>query len=101
MAHFSFTQLCRVCRKNSKTFKICLSNYDSNGFFIFSKDKEDIFSFVCCCCGTMNILKFEEICKPHTINYLRRMNEIDNRIDETIIELLKIEKLKISTTDNL
>ena len=49
----------------------------------------------------MNILKFEEICKPHTINYLRRMNEIDNRIDETIIELLKIEKLKISTTDNL
>ena len=98
MDHFSFTQVCRVCKKKSKTFKICLSNYDDNGFFVFLKEKEDIFSFVCC--GTINILNFEEICNPYTINYLRRrkneieicgiMNEIDNRIDKVIIELLKI-----------
>ena len=99
MVHFSFTQVCRVCKKNSKTFKICLSNYDDSGFFIFLKEKEDVFSFVCC--GTINTIKFEEICNPYTVNYLRRMNEIDNSIDEVIVELLKIEKLKISTTDNL
>ena len=106
MDHFSFTQVCRVCKKNSKTFKIYLSNYDDNGFFVFSKEKQDIFSFICC--GTINTLNFEEICNPYTINYLRReneiygiMDEIDNRIDKVIVELLKIEKLKISTTDSL
>ena len=105
MDHFCFTKVCRFCKK-MKTFKIHLSNYDENGFYIFSKEKQDMFSFACC--GTTNTLNFEEICNPYTIKYLRMQNEfcgfvdeIDNRIDKVILELLKIEKLKISASSDI
>ena len=95
MSHFSFTQVCRVCRRSSKTFKISLSNYDDNGLFLKKKEEQD-FSFVCC--NTMNFINFEEICNPYTVQYLRRLNEIDDRIEQVTFELMKVrmEKLKIA-----
>ena len=80
MDYFFFTQLCRVCKKTYKTFKICLSYYNDAGCFIFSKKEvEDIFSFVCSICNTMNIVLFEEICNPYTVQCLRRENEINRK----------------------
>ena len=102
MDHFSFTQLCRVCKKTSKTFKISLSYYNDNGRFVFLKEEvQDIFSFVCC--NTINSVNFEEICNPYTIQYFRRENKINRRNEEVINELLKIkmEKLKITTDSSL
>ena len=94
MSHFSFTQVCRICKKSSKTFKISLSNYDENGLFL--RKKQQLY-FVCC--DTMNFINFEEICNPFTVRYLRRLNEIDSRIDQVNFELMKVkmEKLKLAT----
>ena len=103
MDHFLFCQLCRSCRKNSKTFKISLSYYNESGrFILLKKEVEDVFSFVCLFCNTMNSVMFEEICNPYTIRYLKKLNEINSRNDEVTNNLLKIkmEKLKI-TTDSL
>ena len=89
MSHFSFTQVCYVCKKSWKTFKISLSNYDENGLFL---RKEQLY-FVCC--GTINFVDFDKICNPFTVKYLRTLNEIE-RIN---FELMKIrmEKLEITT----
>ena len=90
MTHFSFTQICQVCKKSYKTFKIDLSNYDENGLFLGKKDQ---IYFVCC--GTKNFVNFVEICNPFTIRYMRTLNEIE----EVNCDLIKIrmEKLKITT----
>ena len=90
MTHFSFTQICQVCKKSYKTFKIHLSNYDENGLFC---GKPDQIYFVCC--GTKNFVNFVEICNPFTIRYMRTLNEIE----EINCDLIKIrmEKLKITT----
>ena len=101
MDHFLFTQLCRDCKKSFKTFKIYLSYYDDNGRFNLSeKEVEDVFSFVCVFCNSMNTVDFEEICSPYAIWYLKKENEINRRFEEVIDNLLKIkmEKLKIPTS---
>ena len=97
MDYFSFTQVCRICKKSSKTFKIYLNNYDDNGRFLKKEEGEEFFSFVCC--NITNAINFQEICNPYTIQYLRRVNEIDKRIEQITAELFKIkmEKLKITT----
>ena len=90
MTHFSFTQICQVCKKSYKTFKIDLSNYDESGLFLGKIDQS---YFVCC--GTKNFVNFAEICNPFTIRYIRTLNEIE----EINYDLIKIqmEKLKITT----
>ena len=90
MSNFSFTQVCRICKKSWKTFKISLSNYDENGLFL-GKEKQLYFA----CCGTMNFVNFEEICNPFTIRYLKTLNEIE----QVNLDLMKIrlEKLEITT----
>ena len=100
MDHFLFTQLCQNCKKDCKTFKICLSNYDVDGRCTLSKvEVIEQFSFVCVFCEIVNIVDFEQVCNPNTVWYLRRQNEINKRIEQVIDELLriKIEKLKIPT----
>ena len=103
MDHFSFTQLCRNCKEDSKTFKIYLSDYNATGEFNLSKEEIfEKFSFVCKQCELVNIANFEQVCNQNTVWYLRRENEINKRIGEVINELLKIkmEKLKIPTNSN-
>ena len=103
MDHFSFTQLCRNCKEDSKTFKTYLSDYSAAGEFNLSKEKFfEKFSFVCKRCELVNIVNFEQVCNQNTVWYLRRENEINKRIGEVINELLKIkiEKLKIPTNSN-
>ena len=103
MDHFSFTQLCRNCKEDSKTFKIYLSDYNAAGRFNLSKEEIfEKFSFVCNRCELVNIVDFEQVCNPNTVWYIKRENEINKRIEEVINELLriKIEKLKISTNSS-
>ena len=103
MDHFSFTQLCRNCKEDSKTFKIYLSDYDVAGRFNLSKEEIfEKFSFVCNRCELVNIVDFEQVCNPNTVWYIKRENEINKRIEEVINELLriKIEKLKIPTNSS-
>ena len=103
MDHFSFTQLCRNCKEDSKTFKIYLSDYDVAGRFNLSKEEIfEKFSFVCNRCELVNIIDFEQVCNPNTVWYIKRENEINKRIEEVINELLriKIEKLKIPTNSS-
>ena len=90
MSYFSFTQICHICKKSWKTFKISLSNYDENGLFL-GKEKQLYFT----CCGTMNFVNFGEICNPFTIRYLKTLNEIE----QVNFDLMKIrmEKLEIET----
>ena len=90
MSHFSFTQVCQVCKKSWKTFKISLSNYDENGLFL---GREEQLHFVCC--NTKNFVNFGEICNPFTVRYMRTLNEIE----QVNLDLVKIrmEKLKIAT----
>ena len=90
MTHFSFTQICQVCKKSYKTFKIDLSSYDESGLFLGKADQS---YFVCC--GTKNFVNYDEICNPFTIRYIRTLNEIE----EINCDLIKIrmEKLKITT----
>ena len=90
MSHFSFTQVCRVCKKSTKTFKVSLSNYDENGLFL---RKEEQLYFVCC--DTMNFVNFDEICNPFTVKYLKTLNEIE-RINFDLIKI-RMEKLEITT----
>ena len=104
MDHFSFTQLCRNCKEESKTFKIYLSDYDVAGRFNLSKEKFfEKFSFVCNRCKLINIVDFEQVCNPNTVRYIKRENEINKQIEEVINELLKIkiEKLKIPNGSSL
>ena len=89
MDYFSFTQVCRICKKSSKTFKIYLNNYDDDGRFLRKKEGEEFFSFVCC--NITNTINFQEICNPYTIQYVRRVNEIDKRIEQITAELFKIK----------
>ena len=103
MDHFSFTQLCRNCKEDSKTFKIYLSDYDVAGRFNLSKEEIfEKFSFVCNRCELVNIVDFEQVCNSNTVWYIKRENEINKRIEEVINELLriKIEKLKIPTNSS-
>ena len=90
MSHFSFTQVCHVCKKSWKTFKVSLSNYDENGLFL---GKEEQLYFVCC--DTMNFVNFDEICNPFTVKYLRTLNEIE-RINFDLMKI-RMEKLEITT----
>ena len=90
MSHFSFTQVCCVCKKSWKTFKVSLSNYDENGLFLGKKEQ---LYFVCC--NTMNFVNFEEICNPFTVQYLRTLNEIE-QVNFDLMKI-KMEKLKIAT----
>ena len=100
MDHFYFTQLCRNCKDNSKTFKICLSDYDVAGRFNLSNEEVfERFSFTCEHCGFINVLDFEQLCNPNTVWYLRKDAELNSQIEEVIKNLLriKIEKLNIPT----
>ena len=98
MAHFIFTQICRICKKSSKSFKINLDNYDEHGRFLKEGGE---FSFVCC--NIINAINFHQICNLYTVQYLRNLNEIDKGIDQVTDELsrIRLEKLKISATDSL
>ena len=107
MDHFSFTQLCRNCKEDSKTFKIYLSDYNAAERFNLSKEEIfEKFSFVCNRCELVNIVDFEQVCNPKLVYkkvwYIKRENEINKRIEEVINELLriKIEKLKIPTNSS-
>ena len=90
MSHFSFTQVCQVCKKSWKTFKVALSNYDENGLF-FGK-KEQLY-FVCC--NTMNFVELDKICNPFTVKYLKTLNEIE-RVNFDLMKI-RMEKLEITT----
>ena len=90
MSHFSFTQVCRFCKKSWRTFKISLSNYDENGLFI-GKEKQLYFM----CCDTMNFVDFNKICNPFTVKYLKTLNEIE-RINFDLMKI-RMEKLEITT----
>ena len=99
MEHFLFTQLCRNCKKSLKTFKIFLTYYDDSGRFILSEEEAArIFSFMCHFCKILNVVDFDQIANQFTISYLRKENEIDERINEICDNLLqlKLEKLKIT-----
>ena len=90
MSHFSFTQVCRFCKKSWRTFKISLSNYDENGLFI---GKEKQLCFICC--DRMNFVDFNKICNPFTVKYLKTLNEIE-RINFDLMKI-RMEKLEITT----
>ena len=90
MSHFSFMQVCRICKKSWKTFKVSLSNYDENGLFLGKKEQ---LYFVCC--HTMNFVNFDEICNPFTIKYLKTLNEIE-RVNFDLMKI-RMEKLEITT----
>ena len=99
MEHFLFTQLCHDWKKSLKTFKIFLIYYDDSGRFILSEEETArIFSFTCPFCKLVNVVNFDQIANPFTINYLRKENEINKRINEVHSNLLqvKLEKLKIT-----
>ena len=88
-SHFSFAQICRICKKSWKTFRVDLSSYDENGFFCGNKE-EMYFS----CCGTKNFIKFDEICNPFTAKYLKTLNQIE-QINYDLL-MIRIGKLEIT-----
>ena len=83
MDYFSFTQLCRNCKEDSKTFKIYLLDYDVAGCFNLSKEEIfEKFSFFCNRCELVNIIDFEQVCNPNRVWYIKRENEINKRIEK-------------------
>ena len=90
MSYFSFTQVCHVCKKSMKTFKVSLSNYGENGLFLGRKEP---LYFVCC--DTVNFVDFEKICNPFTVQYLKNLDEIE-QLNFNLMEI-RMEKLKIAT----
>lgn len=101
---FSFTQLCRQCKEDFKTFKIELSCYEEESGKCCLSNNEifENFSFVCRSCGLMNILDFDKLCNKETVLYLKKGEKLNKRIEETINNLIqiKIEKLIITTSLN-
>ena len=99
---FLFTQVCRCCRKSFKNFKISLSYYDQRTCLPtnISKEEMETFSFVCSFCNSSNSVDFQQICNVYTVWYLKN-NEINNRIQHEINNLLKIKIEKLNLQNNL
>lgn len=98
MDRINFTQLCRQCKKDFKSFKIELSIYDEHGLYNISNEEIlENFSFVCRYCDLLNVLDFQKICNPDTIGYIRREGKMNRQIDEIInnLFLLQIEKVNL------
>ena len=92
MDHFSFSQVCKNCKKDCKTFEVSLSNYNADGSFKLPQvEINEQFSFVCSFCNCLNIADFEQACNPNNVWYLKRGNELNKQIQEVINELLQIK----------
>ena len=76
-SNVNFTQVCRECKVYYQTFKIDVNKYyDENGKSrIRTKELYEKFSYICQMCGLLNILNFNEFCKPETVFFLRKRSK--------------------------
>ena len=65
---FNFIKICFFCKKESKTFKILLSDYSSS---VLTEEEKKKFSFKCPNCGFFNQLDFTQMCNEYTVKLLQ------------------------------
>ena len=92
MDHFRVCQLCRNCKKTSKTFKVKLTYYDAEGKInINSIQWIREFSFQCEICRAVSMVDFDQICNPATILELRRVEkERKEKIEQIVQDLISV-----------
>ena len=96
MNSFNYTQICRNCKLDCKTFKVTLNCYDNCGKSkLLSEEIYENFSFTCGHCCSLNVLDFETVCNKETILYLKILQELEKH-DEAKKIISTIEKLNIT-----
>ena len=88
-----YTKIC-ICKKDLKSFKIFLSNYDESGVSILSDEEKSKFSFTCKFCNSLNRINFNRICNEYIVRFLKR-KAINRQIEEKVSEMLQINLMKL------
>ena len=88
-----YTKIC-ICKKDLKSFKIFLSNYDESGVSILSDEEKSKFSFTCKFCNSLNRINFNRICNECIVRFLKR-KAINRQIEEKVNEMLQINLMKL------
>ena len=75
MDHFNITQECIHCLKESKVFRVDLSDYDAEGRRIIMAKDMRRFRFICQFCRKETTLDFYRFSHPDMICHLKRLHD--------------------------